>query len=98
MHACVCVCVRTRVWLWRLEDAPEAPRSAPSVATPCPPRCLQDLVVPLMKTPEHYRLSPLVGAPPRQRTWLAFHRGRVSRCLLPGLLGGVPPGIPAPPI
>ena len=33
--------------------------------------------MPLMKAPDHYHLSPLSGAPPRNRTWLAFHRGRV---------------------
>lgn len=32
-----------------------------------------------MKTPNHYHLSPLVGAPTRNRTWLAFHRGRVQK-------------------
>ena len=37
----------------------------------------QDLVVPSMKTPEDWRASPLAGAPTRNRTWLAFHRGRV---------------------
>ena len=47
-------------------------------ASPVPgPYPLQDLIVPLMKAPDHYHLSPLSGAPPRNRTWLAFHRGRV---------------------
>jgi hypothetical protein len=41
--------------------------------------------MPLPKRPEHYHLSPLVGAPARNRTWLAFHRGRVGplRCAEP---------------
>ena len=50
--------------------------------------------MPLMKTPDHYHLSPLIGAPTRARTWLAFHRGRVRRrcccammlCLCPRFL------------
>lgn len=37
----------------------------------------QDLVMPLMKRPDHFRLSPVVGGPTRERRWLAFHRGRV---------------------
>ena len=37
----------------------------------------QDLVVPLIKTPNRNKHSPLFGAPTRNRTWLAFHRGRV---------------------
>ncbi|KAL4426069.1 hypothetical protein ABPG77_007865 [Micractinium sp. CCAP 211/92] len=39
---------------------------------------VKDLVLPSMKTPEHFRASPLIGAPTRDRTWLAFHRGRVQ--------------------
>ncbi|KAI3425325.1 hypothetical protein D9Q98_009089 [Chlorella vulgaris] len=39
---------------------------------------VKDLIMPLPKRPEHYHLSPLVGAPARNRTWLAFHRGRVQ--------------------
>jgi hypothetical protein len=30
-----------------------------------------------MKSPNHNHASPLFGAPARNRTWLAFHRGRV---------------------
>lgn len=33
--------------------------------------------MPLMKAPDHFHRSPLLGAPARNRTWLAFHRGRV---------------------
>lgn len=43
---------------------------------------MQDLIIPLMKTPNHYHLSPLIGGPARNRTWLAFHRGRVQPELL----------------
>ena len=39
---------------------------------------IKDLVVPLMKTPDHYHMSPLIGGATHKRTWLAFHRGRVS--------------------
>ena len=39
---------------------------------------VKDLIVPLMKTPDHFHLSPLIGGPTRNRTWLAFHRGRVG--------------------
>lgn len=39
---------------------------------------MQDLVVPPLKKPDHWRNSPLLGAPTRERIWLAFHRGRVS--------------------
>ncbi|KAL4447245.1 hypothetical protein ABPG77_007278 [Micractinium sp. CCAP 211/92] len=38
----------------------------------------KDLVTPLMKRPDHYRLSPMIGGPTRERRWLAFHRGRVQ--------------------
>ncbi|KAL4425253.1 hypothetical protein ABPG75_009269 [Micractinium tetrahymenae] len=38
----------------------------------------KDLAMPLMKRPDHYHLSPLVGAPTRERTLLALHRGRVQ--------------------
>lgn len=38
----------------------------------------KDMVVPLMKRPEHYHDSPLLGAPARERTWLCVHRGRVQ--------------------
>lgn len=38
----------------------------------------KDLVMPLMKRPDHYQLSPLIGGPARNRTWLAMHRGRVQ--------------------
>jgi hypothetical protein len=41
---------------------------------------VKDLIVPLLKTPQHYHLSPLIGGPTRDRTWLAFHRGRVRQC------------------
>lgn len=57
--------------------------------------------MPLMKTPDHYLHSPLVGAPTRKRSWLAFHRGRVGRATgglselllrVPGLRPGSPWG------
>ncbi|KAL4425009.1 hypothetical protein ABPG77_002894 [Micractinium sp. CCAP 211/92] len=38
----------------------------------------KDLVVPALKTPEHFGASPLAGAATRERTWLGFHRGRVQ--------------------
>lgn len=38
----------------------------------------KDLVLPSMKGPFHFDQSPLIGAPTRNRTWLAFHRGRVQ--------------------
>ena len=41
---------------------------------------VKDLIVPLMKTPNHFHLSPLIGGPTNDHTWLAFHRGRVSVC------------------
>ena len=41
---------------------------------------IKDLIMPLMKTPNHYHASPLIGGPTRNRTWLAFHRGRVRFC------------------
>lgn len=40
----------------------------------------QDLLLPCFKPPYHFHASPLVGAPARPRTMLAFHRGRVSAC------------------
>ncbi len=46
---------------------------------PHTPPLAQDLVMPLMKRPDHYRLSPMIGGPTRERRWLAFHRGRVRR-------------------
>ena len=46
---------------------------------------VKDLIVPLMKTPNHFHLSPLIGGPTNDRTWLAFHRGRVSRACMPAL-------------
>ena len=64
-------------------------KGMPAARTPPPPALTcwshfitvlhpkQDLVVPSMKTPEDWRASPLAGAPTRNRTWLAFHRGRV---------------------
>ncbi|EFN56537.1 hypothetical protein CHLNCDRAFT_51514 [Chlorella variabilis] len=53
-------------------------RLAAAVAShPC--HAQQDLVVPLMKTPQTFYKSPLLGATPRSRTWLAFHRGRVQQ-------------------
>lgn len=50
----------------------------------------QDLVVPLMKDPDHWHLSPLAGAPTRNRTLLAFHRGRVRRRRPPPLVVTLP--------
>ncbi|KAL4452532.1 hypothetical protein ABPG75_008194 [Micractinium tetrahymenae] len=44
---------------------------------------VKDLVLPSMKTPDHFRASPLIGAPTRNRTRLAFHRGRVQPDNLP---------------
>ena len=41
----------------------------------------KDLVLPSMKKPDHWKASPLLGAPTRERTWLAFHRGRVQHHL-----------------
>ena len=37
----------------------------------------KDLIVPLMKNPNHFHKSPLIGGHTRNRTWLAFHRGLV---------------------
>lgn len=38
----------------------------------------KDMVVPLLKRPDHFWASPLLGARARNRTFLAFHRGRVQ--------------------
>ena len=52
--------------------AGDRPREACLPSHPC-----QDLVLPSLKVPDHFRFSPLVGAPTRKRVYLAFHRGRV---------------------
>ncbi|KAI3427182.1 hypothetical protein D9Q98_007119 [Chlorella vulgaris] len=39
---------------------------------------VKDLIIPQFKTPRHFHASPLLGARPRNRTWLALHRGRVQ--------------------
>ncbi|KAL4452535.1 hypothetical protein ABPG75_008197 [Micractinium tetrahymenae] len=39
---------------------------------------VKDLVVPLMKNPDHFHKSPLLGGTTRNRTILAFHRGLVQ--------------------
>lgn len=54
---------------------PEGSMAKLDLSQPCHDP-VKDLVLPLMKTPDHYHQSPLVGAPTRNRTWLAFHRGR----------------------
>lgn len=48
---------------------------------------LQDLVVPSMKQPSHFAASPLIGGQARNRTWLAFHRGRVSAAVATAAVG-----------
>jgi hypothetical protein len=46
----------------------------------------KDLIVPLMKNPNHFHKSPLIGGHTRNRTRLAFHRGLVrQRWQLQGL-------------
>lgn len=57
-------------------------------------RFTQDLIIPQFKTPRHFHASPLLGARPRNRTWLALHRGKTClhycRCCC---CCGVPPGL-----
>lgn len=57
---------------------PHATRLRSLAPSPSPPPGPQDLVVPALKTPEHFGASPLAGAATRERTWLGFHRGRVQ--------------------
>ncbi len=43
---------------------------------------LQDLVIPAFKRPTHYHASPYMGAPPANRTTLAYFKGDMR--LAPG--------------
>lgn len=45
-----------------------------------------------MKDPDHWHASPLAGGPTRNRTLLAFHRGRVRRRRRHGCMAAVPYG------
>ncbi|KAL4427668.1 hypothetical protein ABPG75_001757 [Micractinium tetrahymenae] len=48
----------------------------------------KDLIMPLMKTPDHFHRSPLLGGRAHERKYLAFHRGRVQH-QLPGYSRGI---------
>ena len=49
---------------------------------------VKDLIVPLLKTPQHYHLSPLIGGPTRDRTWLAFPPRQGEAVLLRACMHG----------
>ena len=57
--------------------APSQPPLTSAAAAAASPHRPQDLVVPLMKNPNHFHRSPLLGGQARNRTILAFHRGLV---------------------
>lgn len=61
--------------LLSIAHTPPSLHRSPALA--CTSSVPQDLIMPLMKVPDHFGDSPLIGAPTRNRTYLAFHRGRV---------------------
>lgn len=46
-------------------------------------------MVPSFKSPSHYRHSPLLGAPPRERDVFFYFRGDVGKRRLPNYSRGV---------
>ena len=66
--------------MWaELEPSPLSHKGQPAASPPC---AQQDMVVPVMYSPNKYHASPFLGAPARERKYLAVFKGAAAGACL----------------